>query len=208
MCLQLFVRSDGSVMHLVGDDCSQRITLYVAKGKLHVSIQVGLNKPIRFLASRKLNNDQVPVLLKYRTISASKTKLVISVEGKKYTRRYNSNHSDVRHLVAGSLPTASYRCSSDAMELRNSFAGYVFQPALNRSPLRAKRVENVPTIFGGRTNLGGIYLQGTDLELAMPGGVKTISFEMRAQQEPNTIMRLKGKGELEHFRLFGDNMRF
>ena len=143
-------------MHLVGDNCDQRITLYVAKGKLHVTIQLGLSKPIRFLASRRLNNDQVPVILKSRTLSNSKSKLIVSVEGKKYNRRYPStSRSSIRHIVAGALPTSSYRCSSDALELRNSFTGYIFQPALNRAPLKAKRVEDVPTIFGGRTSLKG-----------------------------------------------------
>lgn len=136
--------------------------------------------------------------MRVRSSGNNRSKLIVMVEDKKYTKRFNHGRSDgleIRHIVAGALPTSSYRCSSDALELRNSFEGYIFQPALNRAPLHTKRVEDVPTIFGGRTNQRGLYLQGTDLELGVPGGVETVSFEMRAHKEPNTIMRLKGKGE-------------
>ena len=169
-------------MQLIGDDCNQRISLSLkperAGARLIVDIKMG-EKKVSF-SSKKLKKSMTHNVLFRTKKDGSKTKFILETDPnnhKSRTIRRFEISLQLKNIYGGVIPDV-YKCNQQ----QRAFDGFLISPKLNSQQLKAKRVENVSSVFSGMTgNDEGLYLQNTKMNINLPN-VETVTFRMQAHK--------------------------
>jgi len=189
---KLFTNLDGGVVHVFGDNCAQRVSLYLNGGRLHAAIVPANNgKPVTLTSQKRLRDETYPVSFRVRR-DGNKLKFVLSVgKNAKTVKRITSSPFNLKYVFGGSIP-AQFKCRGLDLT-QGSFGGYLIQPQINKKPLRPKRVENVPTIFT-KSSKEGLYLGNTEMNLETESNIENFQFTLNSYRKNSKIIKLSAQG--------------